>query len=73
MGLRFSLWNDIKAYARAYAGSARALPVDDEAKMWLHAVVNKHVPFEQLGPEAFEFYVAELQAMIAADRRQRSA
>jgi hypothetical protein len=71
----FSLWDEIKAYARQYAVSNRPLPMDAECELWLERMVGGSLRGEPLGREVFDFYARELCAMIRdfRDGMQQSA
>jgi hypothetical protein len=67
----FALWTEIKAYAKRYAESDRPLPLDAQCEMWLEAIIRSRLVEERLRSEAFEFYAAELCAMIRDFREER--
>ena len=60
----FSLWDEIKAYAKRYAESDRPLPWDHECEQWLEEIVARTLRGQGIGRDAFEFYARELCAMI---------
>ena len=61
----FSLWDEMKAYARAYAVADRPIPVDADCELWLEGILAKKLPQQNdMRREAREFYARELCAMI---------
>ena len=60
----FSLWDEMKTYARQYAASDRPLPVDAECELWLEQIVARSLHGMTLQREVFDFYAGELCAMI---------
>jgi len=66
----FTLWEELKAYAKSYADSDRPLPVDGQCEQWLRALLDRHIDARYAAGEAFDFYSAELHAMVE-DYRSR--
>lgn len=70
MGDTFSLWDEIKAYAREYAASGRPVPCDGEYEAWLRAHVARNLSGNPERAEAFAFYAQELEAMVRDFREE---
>lgn len=68
--LTFNIWDELKRYAEQYAKSERPLPLDEECDEWLRALLRRSDT--ALPADAFDFYSAELCAMIE-DRRNEKA
>jgi hypothetical protein len=66
----FSIWDEIKHYAEQYAESDRPLPLDEDCEQWLRALLRR--TGTTLREDAFDFYAAELCAMIEDRRAKRS-
>ncbi|MFN2449696.1 MAG: hypothetical protein ABR508_07880 [Candidatus Baltobacteraceae bacterium] len=66
----FSLWRELKRFAKTYAASTRPLPSQAECRDWLEEVVDRKLVGERISEEAFRFYSGELAAMIAALRHE---
>lgn len=73
MGTTFSLWAEVKAYAKGYAESDRPLPCDEPCRKWLREIIDRHLLYDRQRHEAFDFYASELDEMIAGHRRERTA
>ena len=67
----FAFWDDLKAYAEAYALSSRALPPDNAAYVWINRHLRLAFLGEQVPREAFDFYLHELENMVGRARTQR--
>jgi hypothetical protein len=65
----FDIWDEIKQYADEYAESDRPLPLDEECEEWLRALLRRKGT--ALPADAFDFYAAELCAMIEDRRAKR--
>ena len=72
-GASFTVWQELKAYAKTYADSDRHLPVDGECEHWLQQIIQQNVDQVRLRDDVFAFYAAELCAMITDYRRERLA
>lgn len=66
----FTLWEELKAYAKSYADSDRPLPVDPICEQWLRALLTRYIDVRYAGAEAYDFYSAELHAMVEHYRDQ---
>ncbi len=65
----FTLWDEMKTYAKTYAASDRPLPVDAECERLLQEMIGRNLPEVHFRDKAFEFYAGELCKMIN-DRRE---
>lgn len=68
----FTLWAEIKSYARDYAASDRPLPWDKECQLWLKAHVFRGLNGDPGRHEAFEFYAQEIKNLIRSIREHRA-
>lgn len=69
----FSLWDEVKTFAKDYACADRPLPLDAEALRWLRRVITLKLDGERSNKkELFEFYRRELSAMIRTEREKNS-
>lgn len=67
----FIFWEDLKAYAEAYALSTRPLPLDNAAFAWLKRHLRLAFIGERVPNEAFDYYFRELDVMVKRLRQQR--
>ena len=61
----FTLWDEMKAYAKTYAASDRPMPVDADCERLLQEMIVKNVPDAHFRDKAFEFYAVEMCRMIS--------
>jgi hypothetical protein len=67
----FLFWDELKAYASAYALSSRALPVDNAAQIWLNRHLRLAFVGERMPADAFDYSLRELERMVRRFREQR--
>jgi hypothetical protein len=66
----FRLWDEMKRFALRYEKRRQALPTDHDCERWLRSTLKERNA--DLPTRAFQFYLAELKAMIAKVKRRRS-
>lgn len=65
----FTLWDEMKAYAKTYAASDRPMPFDAECQRLLQEMIGRNLPDVHFRHKAFEFYAVEMCRMISDLRK----